>query len=120
MKWFNNNSTDILSEDRLNILFDNIQHKVNQNYFDNHYPTLFTKGYADYYGYFFYPQIKKFLVKYIAIIGPYERETRFRIRYAKDLEYAKDNAIEEFVDHRKDIVDRSDIEVIEYPFNIND
>lgn len=111
MKWFNQYSTDNLSEDQLNTLFDNIQHKVNENYFDNHYPELFTKGFADYNGMLFYPTIKKFLITFVGTHELLVNERKFMIRFAKDLESAYENIVEE-LGH----CFHNNFEVIEYPF----
>jgi len=111
-KWIKSrfkNAEDI-SEDRLNILFDNIQHKVNQNYFDNHYPTLFTKGYAEFGGYCFYPLINKYLLK---IYNVDTEESIYVSRYANNKKNCQHNTYIEFDKENKENLD---VEIIDYPF----
>lgn len=103
-KWSKWNHDFDIEEDRLQIIFDNIQHKVNENYFDNHYPTLFRNGWAEFAGYQFYPKMEKFLVKVLRN----DMTQEFHKRYAKDLESAIKNAQIEF--------QISDNEIIPYPF----
>lgn len=108
-KWskFNKNAPDI-PEDRLQIIFDNIQRKIDENYF-NTSSDLFRYGCEKFMGYSFYPKSERFLVLYFDS----SLMRNFIVRYAKDLESAIKNASEEF-DCDNEF---SDIEVIKYPFN---
>jgi len=112
MKWrkFNDKANDI-SEDRLQILFDNIQHKVNENYFSICNMDIFKYGHEKFMGYIFYPEMKKFFVKIVNIDNC---DIQYVVRYAKDLESCEINCNEEF-----DSSDENDlyIEVVNYPFN---
>jgi hypothetical protein len=108
-KWYKfSKSAPDISEDRLQIIFDNIQRKITENYF-NISSDLFRNGSEKFMGYIFYPQSEKFLVLYFDSCMC----RQFIIRYAKDLESAKHNASEEVNCYD----DFSDIEVIKYPFN---
>jgi hypothetical protein len=108
-KWskFNKSAPDI-SEDRLQIIFDNIQRKIDENYF-NTSSDLFRNGSEKFMGYVFYPLSHKFLIMYFDSY----MIRNFVVRYAKDLESAIKNTSEEF-DCDNEFVD---IEVIKYPFN---
>ena len=107
-KWykFSKSATDI-SEDRLQIIFDNIQHKITENYFDTS-SDIFRNGSEKIMGYVFYPRFEKFLIVYFDSC----MIRHLVVRYAKDLESATKNASEEF----ECDIDFSDIEVIKYPF----
>ncbi len=104
-KWDNNFD---VAEDCLQIIFDNIQHKVNENDFDNQYPTLFSDGYAYFVGYQFYPKMEKFLVKVLNENFDFDIYRTF----AKDLESAIKNANTSF----PSMDSEGEIEVIPYPF----
>lgn len=100
-----------IPESRLNIIFDNIQNRANENDFSICNMDIFKYGHEKFMGYIFFPEMKKFLVK---IVNIDTCDVQYVVRYAKDLESCEINCNKEF-----DYSDENDlcIDVVNYPFN---